>query len=520
MAVSCFVRVRKFKSHVRIVAAFLLRSRETQARRAKKRTQEIRQFKKTIQQLQQTIREKDEQLAAQHLRIAELEAENKTLRKQPLRFPEDPPLRGHKFGPIMIAMCVNLIRRVGFRATPDVLKIVFEALGIDVKSLPDWTTVRTWALRAGVAAIDRPIEPADDWIWMADHSNQIGPEKVLSVIGIRACHLPSPARPLRHEDVRVLDLVVGTEWKREDMTEVYEQLAARCGGPPLALIVDGAVELREGAEPLKKQRETMLILRDFKHYAANVLKKVVGEDERFQEFSTELGRTRSAIQQTELAHFTPPGSKPKARFMNLAFTLRWSAMLLWHLSHFRSESRRGITAKRMNEKLGWMRKYRNDILSWNACQNVVSAALTFINEQGVFRGAARELLAHVRVRQKGVGNKDALNAASRRVLARLLEFVRATESQLAAGQRLPLSTEILESSFGRYKRLERQHSKGGFTSLLAAYGCLFEESTPETIRHDFAQIPVKKMRAWVAQKLGKTLTSKRQTAYREFRNAT
>ena len=267
MGVSCFVRVRNFKSPVRIVAAILLRSRETQAHRAKKRTQEIRQLKKTIQRHQQTIREKDKQLAEKNRRIAEREADNKALRKQPLRFPDDPSLPAHGFGPVMIAMCVELVRRVGLRAAADVLKIVFDALRIEVKKLPDWTTVRTWALRVGVAAIDRPIEPADDWIWFADHSNQIGQEKVLSVLGIRACHLPPPGRPLRHEDVRVLDLVVGSEWKREDMTEAYQQLAERCGGPPLALIVDGAVELREGAEPLKKQRETMLVLRDFKHYA-------------------------------------------------------------------------------------------------------------------------------------------------------------------------------------------------------------------------------------------------------------
>ena len=194
-------------------------------------------------------------------------------------------------------------------------------------------------------------------------------------------------------------------------------------------------------------------------------------------------------------------------------------MVLWHLSHFRSESRQGITAKRMNEKLGWMRKYRDEILSWSACQDVVSSALTFINEQGVFQGAARELLAHVRARQRDVCQKDTLNAASRRVLARLLKFVRETESQLPQGLRLPMSTEILESSFGLFKRLERQHGKGGFTSLLAAYGCLFHASTPQTIRRDFAQVKVKAMRAWVDQKLGKTLTSKRQLAYREFRNA-
>jgi hypothetical protein len=511
--------VRNFKSRVRVVAAILLRSRETQAERAKQRTGKIRDLKAIIRQQERTIREKDERRAAQRRRIAELEAENVELRKQPLRFPDDPPLPAHEFGSMMIAMCVGLVRRVGFRATPDVLKIVFNALGIAGKKLPDWTTVRTWTLRVGVAAIERPVEPADDWIWMADHSNQIGPEKVLSVLGIRACHLPSPGRPLRHEDVRVLDLVVGTGWKREEMTEVYRQLAARCGGPPLALVVAGAVELREGAEPLQKLRETMLILRDFKHFAANTLQKVVGEDKRFQEFSTQLGRTRSSIQQTELAHFTPSSPRPKARFMNLASTLQWGMMVLWHLSHFRSESRRGITAKRMNEKLGWMREYRDDIRSWNACQDVVSAALTFINLQGVFEGAARELRAHVRARQRGVCKKDPWNAAGRRVLARLLEFVRATESQLPQGLRLPMSTEILESSFGLFKRLERQHSKGGFTSLLAAYGRLFHESTPETIRRDFAQVKVKALRAWVDQKLGKTLTAKRQIAYREFRHA-
>jgi hypothetical protein len=86
-------------------------------------------------------------------------------------------------------------------------------------------------------------------------------------------------------------------------------------------------------------------------------------------------------------------------------------------------------------------------------------------------------------------------------------------------QRVPLSTEILESSFGLFKQLERQHSKGGFTSLLAAYGSLLHTSTPESIRRDFAQVSVLDMRAWVREKLGQTHASKRQTAYQEFRNA-
>ena len=518
MFTSWIEQAKQFKSPLSVVAGFLLRSRQTQAERAKNRTQEIQQLKKIIEQQDRINREQRERLAEKNVQIARIQIENQRLRQQPPTLLDDPPLPHHEFGPKMISLCVNLTRRIGLRATPDVLKLILDWLGVEAK-LPAWTTVRTWTLRVGVAAIKQPIEQADDWIWMADHSNQIGPEKALAIIGLRASKLPPPGQALTHDDVRVLELSPGTSWKREDMAAAYERLAQRCG-VPLSLIVDGAVELREGALVLQKSRENMVVLGDFKHYAANVLKKIVGKDERFSEFNTQLGCTRSAIQQTELAHLTPPRPKPKARFMNLAPTLRWAEMVSWQLSHPRSQARREITAERMNDKLGWLREFRDDIHRWHACQEVVCASSTFINEQGLFQGAARQLRDQLRALRNG----DDIAAAkatddSRRVTASLLRFVRQSESQLAEGQRLPMSTEILESSFGLFKQLERQHSKGGFTSLLAAYGCLLHASTPESIRRDFAQVSVKDMRAWVTDNLGQTLASKRQTAYQEFRNA-
>ena len=129
----------------------------------------------------------------------------------------------------------------------------------------------------------------------------------------------------------------------------------------------------------------------------------------------------------------------------------------------------------MNEKLGWLRTFRDDILRWNACQAVVPASVTFINEQGLFRGAANRLAAEL----ESLPTCD----DSQAVPEQLRDFVRQSETKLAEGQRLPLSTEILESSFGLFKQLERQHSKGGFTSLKT------------------------------------TLASKRQTAYAEFAKA-
>lgn len=504
---SSFIRAQQFKSPLSVVAGMLLRSRETQAKRAKDRTREIRRLKRINEQCEIAVFRFEEQVAQMRSQITQLKAENERSRQQPATLPDDPPLPGHGFGPKMISLCVNLARKIGLRPAVATLKIVFDWLGV-ARELPAWTTIRTWMLRVGVAAIKQPIEEADDWIWMADHSNQIGPEKALAVIGLRASKMPPPGVALTHQDVRVLLIEPGVRWKREDMAEAYEKLAEQSNCNPMAVLVDGAVELREGAEILQKRRQNMVILGDFKHYAANVLKKIVGGDERFAEFSTLIGRTRSTIQQTELAHFTPPSPKPKSRFMNLTATLKWAQMVLWHLANPGSKGRRGITAKRMNEKLGWLRKFRNNIRIWNACQSVVSESVTFINEQGLFKGAADKLRDRI----------EPLRAdeASSKVGDRLLDFVQQSESTLDEGQRLPMSTEILESSFGLFKQLERQHSKGGFTSLLAAFGSLLRPSTPETIRRDFELVSVKQMRNWVAENLGATLASKRQISYQEF----
>lgn len=513
MSPSWIERARQFKSSCRVVAGFLLRSRETQARRARNNAQKVQRLKRLLERERRINRQQFQQkIVENQQRIAQLERENQQLRQRPPILPEDPPLPRHQFGPRLIALCVNLVRRIGLRAVPDVLQTLFAWLEVEVK-VPDWTTIRTWVQRVGIAALERPVEPADDWIWLADHSNQIGTEKVLAILGVRASQLPPPGQALRHEDVRVLELCPGTSWKRADMAAAYQRVAERCG-TPLAVLIDGAAELREGAQALQTAGKNVLVLGDFKHHAANVLKKLVGGDARFHQFRAHLSRTRVAIQQTELAHLTPPGSKPKARFMNLQPTLQWAKMLLWQLDHPDSQARREISVERMDEKLGWLREFRESIERWHVCQAVVSAGCTFINEQGLFRGAARQLQTHLRELSRSEPSEPAV----RQTIASLLRFVRRFELQLTAGQRLPLSTEILESSFGLFKRLERQHNKGGFTGLLAAYGSLLHASTPASIRRDFAQVSVQQMKAWVTQKLGATLASKRQTAYQEFRH--
>jgi hypothetical protein len=69
--------------------------------------------------------------------------------------------------------------------------------------VPDRSTGRLWLLRVGLWALLRPKAIGDDWVWMVDHSIQIGPCKCLVVLGIRLSALPAH-RPLCHGDMELI----------------------------------------------------------------------------------------------------------------------------------------------------------------------------------------------------------------------------------------------------------------------------------------------------------------------------
>jgi hypothetical protein len=439
-------------------------------------------------------------------RAAKLEKQRDEARRS-VHLPEDRAIGTHGYGARMISLAVNVARSVGLRGAERVLRLFFEWLDVE-QNTPTRTSIRNWLQRLGIAEMQRPLEPNEDLVVMLDHSNQIGIEKVLVVLGVNASALPEPGNALKHEDVRVLEVKPGSQWKTKNMEQEYKRLADRYG-PPRAVLVDGAVELRDGAKCLENCGNDTIVLRDFKHYAANAMKSLIGNDEHFQEVGGKIGRTRSAIQQTELAHLTPPSPKQKARFMNLASTIRWMTMITWLLKNPDAKARAGISAERLQDKLGWVHEYADEIKVWQECQDVVSASLTFINQQYLFHGAANAL--------RSVIGDSLKHDKSKELAKRLIGFVRDAEQQLRDGERLPMSTEILESTFGLYKQLERQHSKSGFTSLLASLPALLKPSTPEAVSEAFGRVSVKDVKIWVRNNFGATVTSRRQAAYAEHK---
>src|SRR5450756_3069216 len=86
-----------------------------------------------------------------------------------------------------------------------VIEIMMTVLKLPLPS-PSWYSGRLWLLRVGYYKLTRPKEQADDWVWIVDHTIQIGAEKVFVILGIRLNSLPLRGNCVTHLDVEPISL--------------------------------------------------------------------------------------------------------------------------------------------------------------------------------------------------------------------------------------------------------------------------------------------------------------------------
>ncbi len=104
----------------------------------------------------------------------------------------------------------------------------------------------------------------------------------------------------------------------------------------------------------------------------------------------------------------------------------------------------------------------------------------------------------------------------------MLEFYRSNEKKIASlklpSLRVPCSSEVLESGFGSFKALVRNHHRGTFTTLLPAFAGLFDKCNAEKIARRFKQVRNKHLNQWLNDSGLRNSTQFRRTAaYRQSR---
>lgn len=389
------------------------------------------------------------------------------------------------------------------RTAGRVPEIVSNVFGLSLKQ-PDWTTGRLWLLRLGLFKLTRPKTVADDWAWLVDHSVQVGTTKCLLIVGIRLSELPPEGEPLRHEDLEPIEILPVERSTKEIVCEQLESAAAKTGVPRV-IVDDHGADLHGGVTLFRERHPQTLEVYDLTHKAARLLKRRLERDERWTNFSSRMGQVKRHVQQTELACLTPPPLGGKARFMNLAPVVRWGEETLRLLDQPPAELLRQVSVERLEEKFGWLRDFRAPLREWSQYMSVIETALDFVREEGLTPGcdqSLREMLGAL-----------CLDDPARTLATELSAFVQGQSGQVALGERLPGSTEVLESCFGKFKALEQHQSLSGFTGLVLSLGALVSRTTGDVVKQAMATVRTKDVWNWCRNILGPTVQSNRKLAY-------
>ncbi len=223
---------------------------------------------------------------------------------------------------------------IGFRPAARALQIMGSLL--PQGQAPSANGGQFWLLRLGLYELQRPKEPADDWVWLIDNTIQTGNGKCLLVTGVRLSHWnakrqavleqdPQTSFALEHQDLSVFDIELMESSTTESVGQHLQQLSEKTGITPCAILCDQGPDVRPGAVRFSQTADrSTVVIHDIAHGVANALKRQLNESPEWEQFLADANRSKTQIRQTPYAFLMPPELKNKARWMNLQPLIDWS----------------------------------------------------------------------------------------------------------------------------------------------------------------------------------------------------
>jgi hypothetical protein len=352
---------------------------------------------------------------------------------------------------------------------------------------PSHSTVLLWMKKYGYHELCKAKEIADDWVVILDESVQFGQNKLLVVYAIRQCAIDF-SRPLVYRDLATLALISKSSWSGDDIKEVLVDVEKRIGRIRYAVADQG--------NPIRKALKLLNIphIYDLTHCISLSVEHIYKEDPQFQAYTKKMAHLRSTQALGKIAHVLPPLQRCKARFMNLRPISDWGTSVLDLLDSqpgdFREEK----------DSLAWVGSYRELIGELDLLNKIINDIQSLIKKNGLSKASIQRC-------------KQILEQVSTR---RLIQFKNVItdhfEKSINALPQLDhilCSSDILESSFGKYKNYLQDNPMVGITNLCLSIAAFTGSMKEDEIKQAFETTRVDQINKWTLSNIGKTTLAKR-----------
>jgi hypothetical protein len=407
-------------------------------------------------------------------------------------------------------LCILLVLQgvVSFRCVPRLLSAVNVWGGNIFTWLPHFTSVINWTLRMGVGLLNTVGYLSQAWIALMDTSMTIGTKKVLVVLRVSLEALGKKGQAIELVDcecigVRVLAQCNG-ETIRDCLIPIFNQ-----AGVPVAILKDQGGDLGKGVKLYQQaqHQEGVQVIDDIGHELANGLKAQYQDQRMFARFLNMVRRGGAQIRQTPWAFLIPPKLRIKGRFQSIGKLAAWASRVLEWLKQPVNDENEDETAKVIRKAFTGLLGYREFVQRFAHTTQIVHAVLKVLKHDGLNQVSYEQCQSQAQaLGQRSKVKKRLLNWLHRH------EAVQHKLTQLT-GQSCPLlvSTDILESLFGKYKRIiERTPSPDINRMALIIPTLCGPTLTPERIEQLLRSTQQKDISIWEQNNIVYTLRKKRK----------
>jgi hypothetical protein len=191
--------------------------------------------------------------------------------------------------------------------------------------------------------------------------------------------------------------------------------------------------------------------------------------------------------------------------MNIDILIQWGLKILAFLVQQQTEASNKFNYDQLYGKLGWIMTFREELKEWEDLLQIISTTESFVRKNGLYSDCHLEL--------KDLMAFMAHTERNKKVREQLLAFVLEESLKAKPKERLLGSSEVIESVFGKLKRLEHDQAKSGFTSLLLSIAAMVSTTTKDVVEKALKTVPTKEIYGWCKKNIGQSVQSMRKEVF-------
>ncbi len=389
---------------------------------------------------------------------------------------------------IILVLALKFNCSSSFRSISKTIALLNIYLNLNLKT-PTHVTILIWAKKVGIYSLNKEKENADDWIIMIDESVEFGNDKLLLILGVREANIDF-SKPLNYQNMVCLKLVASNTWTGEQIKEVIHELTLEIGKIKYAVADMG--------NAIKKALKLALIphVHDINHKLSWFIKELLKNDTDFDAYCKKLAHLRGSMSLSKLSYILPPQQRVNSRFMNLKPIFDWGLSILkliddGKLNPMEKEKLMGVKAhekliRQLVELIQIANQIQKTIKNFGLSETTKKDCLTlFANTHD----------------SRTLQFKDMIDT----YFTQTIQSVKDTDHILS-------SSDILESSFGKYKTYISNNKSVGITDLSLTIPAFCGEFEKVTIIKALESVKTKHIKQWSTKNLSESLTMKRRAA--------